>query len=46
MEFQELIMLVQKMPTSEWGENEIETVLSRAFMWRATFGNARRHLQM
>mmetsp|Transcript_29855 Transcript_29855/g.84147 ORF Transcript_29855/g.84147 Transcript_29855/m.84147 type:complete len:269 (-) Transcript_29855:507-1313(-) len=43
MEFQDTMMLVQKMPTSGWSEKQIETVLSRAFLWRASFGNARSH---
>jgi hypothetical protein len=43
MEFQELIMFLQKVPTGEWEESDIELVLSRAFMWRASFKGATSH---
>ena len=32
LEFQELIMFLQRPPTSGWGEKDIELVLSRAYM--------------
>lgn len=41
---QELILFLQKLPTADWGEKEIESVLSRAYMWRASFDHARSHL--
>ena len=41
---QELILFLQKLPTAEWGEKEVESVLSRAYMWRASFDHARSHL--
>jgi TBC1 domain family member 2 len=37
MEFQELIMFLQRLPTGEWEEKDIETVLSRAHCWRISF---------
>ncbi len=43
LEFQELIMFLQKPPTSAWGEKDIELVLSRAYMWRASFQGAASH---
>lgn len=43
LEFQELIMFLQKVPTSNWNESDIELVLSRAFMWRASFKDASSH---
>lgn len=43
LEFQELIMFLQRVPTSEWLESDIELVLSRAFMWRASFKGAASH---
>lgn len=43
MEFQELIMFLQRVPTEEWEESDIELVLSRAFMWRASFKGATSH---
>ena len=36
--------VVQKLPTSSWSEQDMESVLSRAYMWRASFTNARSHL--
>ena len=43
LEFQDLIMFLQKPPTSAWGEKDIELVLSRAYMWRASFKGAASH---
>lgn len=43
LEFQDLIMFLQRMPTQGWGEADVEVVLSRAFMWRASFGGAASH---
>ena len=36
--------VVQKLPTHSWSEQDMESVLSRAYMWRASFNNARSHL--
>ncbi|KAK9818762.1 hypothetical protein WJX74_011120 [Apatococcus lobatus] len=44
MEFQDLMMFLQKLPTSSWSERDIEVVLSRAYMWRASFDEAKSHL--
>ena len=43
LEFQELIMFLQKPATAAWGEKDIELVLSRAYMWRASFKGAASH---
>jgi hypothetical protein len=43
LEFQELIMFLQKVPTADWSESDVEMVLSRAFMWRASFKDASSH---
>ncbi|KAL4419572.1 hypothetical protein ABPG77_003598 [Micractinium sp. CCAP 211/92] len=43
LEFQELIMFLQRPPTAGWGEKDIELVLSRAYMWRASFKGAGAH---
>lgn len=43
MEFQELVMFLQRVPTAEWTETDIEMVLSRAYMWRASFKDASSH---
>ncbi|KAK9804775.1 hypothetical protein WJX72_004752 [[Myrmecia] bisecta] len=44
MEFQEMILFLQKLPTANWSEKDVEVVLSRAYMWRASFDDARSHL--
>lgn len=41
---QDMVLFLQRLPTREWGEKEIETVLSKAYMWRATFDDAQSHL--
>jgi len=43
MEFQDLIMFLQRMPTQGWNEGDVELVLSRAYMWRASFKGASSH---
>jgi hypothetical protein len=43
LEFQELIMLLQRPPTGAWGEADVEAVLARAHVWRASFGGAASH---
>eukprot|EP00775_Hariotina_reticulata_P005089 gene5089-5330_t len=44
-EFQELMMFLQKLPTQDWQDSEIESILSNAFVLRNTWGNAQSHLQ-
>ena len=41
---QDMVLFLQKLPTKGWSEKEIETILSQAFMWRATFDDAQSHL--
>ena len=41
---QEMVLFLQKPPTSTWSESEVELILSRAYMWRASFNDARSHL--
>ena len=36
MEFQDLVMFIQSLPTKEWDVADLDMVLSRAFMCRAT----------
>lgn len=45
MEFQDLMMFLQKLPTHDWGEAQIESMLSSAFVLRNTWGSAQSHLQ-
>lgn len=44
MEFQEIISFLQNLPTSEWGEEEIEPILSQAFILSTMFENSPSHL--
>ena len=41
---QEMILYLQRLPTRHWSEKEVESVLSRAYMWRASFDQAKSHL--
>jgi hypothetical protein len=45
MEFQELVMFLQHLPTDAWGAAELEMVLSKAYLWRALFGRSPSHLK-
>lgn len=45
MEFQDLVLFLQKLPTNDWDEKQMEFILSRAYMWRASFDNAQSHLK-
>ena len=40
-----MVLILQKLPTADWDEKDIEMVLSRAYMLRASFNDARSHLQ-
>lgn len=44
MEFQELITFLQELPTAEWGEDEVEPVLSQAYILSTLFDNSPSHL--
>lgn len=43
-DFQDVVLFLQRPPTKQWGEADVEPVLARAFMWRASFGGAPSHL--
>lgn len=45
MEFQDIMIFLQSLPTKDWGEGEIELLLSEAFMWQSLFKNASAHLR-
>lgn len=45
-EFQELVMFLQKLPTADWSDTQIESILSNAYVLRNTWGNAQSHLQL
>ncbi|XP_041001216.1 GTPase-activating protein GYP1-like isoform X1 [Juglans microcarpa x Juglans regia] len=44
LDFQELVMFLQHLPTQNWTHPELEMVLSRAFMWHSMFNNSPSHL--
>lgn len=44
LEFQEMVMFLQHLPTQEWTHHELEMVLSRAYMWHAMFNSSPSHL--
>nr|GEU42166.1 hypothetical protein [Tanacetum cinerariifolium] len=44
LDFQEMVMFLQHLPTNNWGDQELEMVLSRAFMWHTMFDSCPNHL--
>jgi len=38
-------MFLQALPTREWGEKDIELLLSEAFMWHSLFRGSAAHLK-
>ncbi|KAH7433522.1 hypothetical protein KP509_07G073400 [Ceratopteris richardii] len=44
LDFQEMVLFLQHLPTKRWTHQELEMVLSRAFMWRVMFDRAPSHL--
>ncbi|CAI0541105.1 unnamed protein product [Linum tenue] len=44
LDFQELVMFLQHLPTNNWTDQELEMVLSRAYMWHSMFNNCPSHL--
>uniref|UniRef100_M4C434 Rab-GAP TBC domain-containing protein n=1 Tax=Hyaloperonospora arabidopsidis (strain Emoy2) TaxID=559515 RepID=M4C434_HYAAE len=44
LEFQDLVLFLQNLPTKDWVENEIEPLLSRAFILQSYFADAPSHL--
>ncbi|KAL8130417.1 hypothetical protein V2J09_019572 [Rumex salicifolius] len=44
LDFQEMVMFLQHLPTHNWTDQELEIVLSRAFMWHAMFNSCPSHL--
>jgi hypothetical protein len=45
MGFQEILMFLQEMPTITWGEDDVEPILSQAYILSNLFENAPSHLQ-
>lgn len=44
LDFQELVMFLQHLPTHNWADQELEMVLSRAYVWHSMFNNSPSHL--
>lgn len=45
MDFQEIMMFLQALPTREWTEKDIELLLSEAFIWQSLFEGSKAHIQ-
>lgn len=43
MDFQEIITFLQNPPTKSWDENEIEMLLSEAYIWQSLYKDATSH---
>ncbi|KAJ8774737.1 hypothetical protein K2173_017183 [Erythroxylum novogranatense] len=44
LDFQEMVMFLQHLPTQNWTHQELEMVLSKAFMWHSMFNSCPSHL--
>ncbi|XP_057777394.1 uncharacterized protein LOC130995919 [Salvia miltiorrhiza] len=44
LDFQEMVMFLQHLPTQNWTDAELEMVLSQAYMWHTMFNNSPSHL--
>jgi TBC1 domain family member 2 len=45
MDFQEIMMFLQALPTREWTAKDIELLLSEAFIWQSLFRGSSAHLK-
>ncbi|CAO2652250.1 Nn.00g005330.m01.CDS01 [Neocucurbitaria sp. VM-36] len=45
MDFQEVMMFLQSLPTRQWTEKDIELLLSEAFIWQSLFKGSGAHLK-
>ncbi|KAI1500761.1 rab-GTPase-TBC domain-containing protein [Biscogniauxia marginata] len=45
MDFQEIMMFLQALPTRDWTEKDIELLLSEAFIWQSLFKDSSAHLR-
>ncbi|GIL47609.1 hypothetical protein Vafri_4393 [Volvox africanus] len=46
LEFQDLILFLQRLPTADWTEAQLERVLSEAFILRSSYSDAQSHLRL
>ncbi|XP_043717218.1 TBC1 domain family member 22B-like isoform X2 [Telopea speciosissima] len=44
LDFQEMVLFLQHLPTHNWTHHELEMVLSRAYMWHTMFNSCPSHL--
>ncbi|KYK56912.1 hypothetical protein DCS_03918 [Drechmeria coniospora] len=45
LDFQEIMMFLQSLPTKSWTEKDIELLLSEAFIWQSLFKGSAAHLK-
>ncbi|KAK3187021.1 GTPase-activating protein [Lecanicillium sp. MT-2017a] len=45
MDFQEIMMFLQSLPTKSWTEKDIELLLSEAFIWQSLYKGSAAHLK-
>lgn len=45
MDFQEIMMFLQALPTKSWTEKDIELLLSEAYIWQSLFKDSSAHLR-
>ncbi|KAM4066007.1 rab-GTPase-TBC domain-containing protein [Hirsutella rhossiliensis] len=45
MDFQEIMMFLQSLPTKNWTEKDIELLLSEAFIWQSLYKGSAAHLK-
>ena len=44
MEFQDLVIFLQHLPTTGWSDKEVGVMLSEAFVMKSHFHNSQAHL--
>ncbi|KAK5117200.1 hypothetical protein LTR85_008968 [Meristemomyces frigidus] len=45
MDFQEIMMFLQSLPTKDWTEKDVELLLSEAFIWKSLFAGSKAHVR-
>lgn len=45
MDFQEIMMFLQSLPTKSWTEKDVELLLSEAFIWQSLFKGSKAHVR-
>lgn len=46
MDFQDILIFLQSLPTAEWNEKQVELLLSEAFLWKSLFSGSAAHLKV